>query len=531
MRLSPNPSHGLFRVLVVSLLSFALLTMPFAPAMAASVSRATSSSPTKKEAKNESKLSSDAATESYLFVNQPIPQPAAAVETVSQPAADTTSQPAAQPFWKAAAFLLPAGSVTATMTGTLAPADHVNSDGNVDPGDKITYTVQLGNTTGTDATGLIFTDTVDSHTTLDNTSINSTPVAFDQSVSTDEDTQKAITLTGQDADGNSITFVNVPSVTAHGTLSGTAPNLTYTPAADYNGPDSFTFKVRDSKNADSNETGTISITVNAVNDAPCFAATASPCTPALPGTQTFNEDTTRTFNTANSNRIRVSDVDSGANNVTFTASVSHGTINVPTVGVSVTNNNTANVTVNGTVANIDSAINGMSYTPAANYNGSDTLSLNINDNGNTGSGGALSASGTVTLTITAVNDKPVVTPPAAFAVHANMKRTGLTGLLANVTDPDTGTGSPACNPTFTVASVSATTPAGGTISNLNTATGTFDFDPPAGFTGGDVTFTYTVSDNGCPGSATSDPATVTVSVSGPVIWFVDTSLASNGNGT
>jgi hypothetical protein len=32
---------------------------------------------------------------------------------------------------------------------------------------------------------------------------------------------------------------------AHGTLSGTAPNVTYTPAANYNGSDSFTFKVND----------------------------------------------------------------------------------------------------------------------------------------------------------------------------------------------------------------------------------------------------------------------------------------------
>ncbi len=53
---------------------------------------------------------------------------------------------------------------------------------------------------------------------------------------------------------------------AHGTLSGTAPNLTYTPAANYNGPDSFTFRANDGT-VDC-DAATVSITVNAVNDAP-----------------------------------------------------------------------------------------------------------------------------------------------------------------------------------------------------------------------------------------------------------------------
>ena len=47
---------------------------------------------------------------------------------------------------------------------------------------------------------------------------------------------------------------------AHGTLSGTAPNVTYTPNAGYSGPDSFTFKASDGA-LDSN-IATVSITVN-----------------------------------------------------------------------------------------------------------------------------------------------------------------------------------------------------------------------------------------------------------------------------
>jgi len=76
-------------------------------------------------------------------------------------------------------------------------------------------------------------------------------VADAQSVTTDEDTPLAITLTASDADpGDTLTYSIVDSPT-HGTLSGTTPDVTYTPDADYNGPDSFTFNVYDGV-ADSN---------------------------------------------------------------------------------------------------------------------------------------------------------------------------------------------------------------------------------------------------------------------------------------
>ena len=54
----------------------------------------------------------------------------------------------------------------------------------------------------------------------------------------------AVTLSGTDVDGDALSYAVVQQP-AHGTLAGTAPNLTYTPAANYNGPDSFTFTVSD----------------------------------------------------------------------------------------------------------------------------------------------------------------------------------------------------------------------------------------------------------------------------------------------
>ena len=91
------------------------------------------------------------------------------------------------------------------------------------------------------------------------------PVASDQSLTTFEDTAKSITLLATDVDGDSLTYA-VAASPAHGTLTGTPPDLTYLPVTDYYGPDSFTFIANDGS-VDSN-TATISISVAAVNDAP-----------------------------------------------------------------------------------------------------------------------------------------------------------------------------------------------------------------------------------------------------------------------
>ena len=115
-----------------------------------------------------------------------------------------------------------------------------------------------------------------------------------------------------------------------------------------------------------------------------------------------------------------------------------------------------------------------------------------------------------------------------YVAHTNMPITTAagTGLLSGVTDNDSGING--CTPTFTVTNVSATSPAGGVVTPT-ASTGAFDFTPPPGVTG-NVTFTYQVQDNGCPGTTTSAAVTVTFNVTGPTIWFVDDSIAG-GNGT
>ena len=107
-----------------------------------------------------------------------------------------------------------------------------------------------------------------SHLSIVATGVNQPPTASGQSVTTVEDTDIPITLTGSDPDGDLLTF-SVESSPASGTLSGTSPNLTYTPNLNFNGIDNLTFKANDG-GVDSNEE-TISITVNTVNDAPTVA--------------------------------------------------------------------------------------------------------------------------------------------------------------------------------------------------------------------------------------------------------------------
>jgi len=104
--------------------------------------------------------------------------------------------------------------------------------------------------------------------TISVNAVNDAPAANDQTVSTDEDTALPITLTASDVEGNPMTYVIVSGPT-NGALTGAAPNVTYTPAANYNGPDSFTFKANDGS-LDSN-IATVTIAVNAVNDAPVAA--------------------------------------------------------------------------------------------------------------------------------------------------------------------------------------------------------------------------------------------------------------------
>jgi hypothetical protein len=103
--------------------------------------------------------------------------------------------------------------------------------------------------------------------------VNDAPAAESQSVTVNEDSTVAITLTATDVENDPLTYV-VLTAPAHGTLTGNGANLVYHPNTNYFGPDAFTFKANDGQ-ADSG-VATVTITVNPVNDAPVAVARITP---------------------------------------------------------------------------------------------------------------------------------------------------------------------------------------------------------------------------------------------------------------
>ena len=131
----------------------------------------------------------------------------------------------------------------------------------------------------------------------------------------------------------------------------------------------------------------------------------------FPGAQSVNEEATLTFSTGNGNAITISDVDVGSGNETVTLTVTNGTLALGSHAglVSFSPDNAASITLTGTIANIDNALNGLTYTGNLNFNGTETLTVSTNDNGNTGAGGPQTDSDPITINVAAVNDAPTAT--------------------------------------------------------------------------------------------------------------------------
>src|SRR5439155_858203 len=179
-----------------------------------------------------------------------------------------------------------------------------------------------------------------------------------------------------------------------------------------------------------------------------------------------------------------------------------------------------------TLANYQAALRTVKYTNSSDN--PSTLARTVTWVGNDGAAvNNLSAGVTSTINLTAVNDAPVATAGNTLA-YAHIQ--AASSIDTTITAPDDN-GVNGCTATpFSLASVTVNSCAGCVISNINAAAGSFDFEPPAGQTG-PFTLNYTVSDNGCPGTATSAATAINITVAGPVIWFVDGAAAPAGNGT
>ncbi len=267
------------------------------------------------------------------------------------------------------------------------------------------------------------------------------------------------------------------------------------------------------------------ITVSEVNDAPVNT---------VPGAQTVDEDTNLVFSTTNSNALSIADADAGSATVQVDLTVNNGILTFPSVVgltfVDGTANGQASIHVTGSISAINTALDGLIYRGASNFNstrGTESLAVVTKDNGNSG-GAPASDTDTVAISVTAVNDAPTALPKN-YTAQTNMQ-INLRGLISGATDPDDGDNNGTFASTYSIASLTPVNCTGCTIANISsTNNGSFDFDPPPGGTG-TFTLEYTLTDTGNPGAGTSAPATITIAVSGPVIWFVDPAAAANGNG-
>jgi hypothetical protein len=180
-------------------------------------------------------------------------------------------------------------------------------------------------------------------------------VAYDLSAITDEDTSVQITLDGLGAPTSTLTFTF--SDPPHGSLSGTAPDLTYMPDLNYSGADSFTYQVWDGVNASAS--ATVSITINPINDAP------------VANSQNWNSDE----DVAGPIVLTANDIEGDP--------LTYSLVGTPTYGV-----------LSGTIPNF-------TYTPNSNYFGPDSFSFKVNDTH------VDSQIATVSITVNPVNDAPL----------------------------------------------------------------------------------------------------------------------------
>ncbi|UVO10532.1 retention module-containing protein [Pectobacterium polonicum] len=253
---------------------------------------------------------------------------------------------------------------SATGQYTYTPAQDYNGN------DRFIVTVSDGNggtTTSTVSIGI--------------TPVNDAPVTADQSIVTREDTPVGGTIRATDVDGDTLRYT-VSTQPQHGTLTldSATGQYTYTPAQDYNGNDRFIVTVSDGNGGTT--TSTVSIGITPVNDAPVTA----------------DQSITTREDTPFGGTIKATDVDGDTLRYSVSTQPQHGTLT------------------------LDGATGKYTYTPAANFSGSDRFIVTVSD----GKGGTTAS--TVSVGITPVADAPVVslnttagttTPTSAEIIKVN----------------------------------------------------------------------------------------------------------------
>jgi hypothetical protein len=140
----------------------------------------------------------------------------------------------------------------------------------------------------------------------------------------------------------------------------------------------------------------------------------SPPVLTAPGFGSLFENSSLVFSSSNGTAISFTDAAAGSNTDSVTLTVLHGTLTLSqTTGLTFTAgaNNSSSFTVTGTLANLNAALNGLTYKPTTGYSGSDSLAIKVAD-----SADSQSTTANVALTVTGV---PSISAPASQSVAMN----------------------------------------------------------------------------------------------------------------
>ena len=369
------------------------------------------------------------------------------------------------------------GQITLHLSNSASLADYQTALGQVrfvnssDTPDTIDRDITVSVTNGADSNV--------AHATIHVIAVDDAPLAANSNAGGSEDTPISGIVSATDVDNTpsqlSYSLVGTNGGAAHGAVVFHADgSYTYNPVHDFNGSDSFSFKANDGL-LDSN-VATVSLTVSPVNDAPVAAS----------GSASGNEDTTI------SGTLSVADVDNTAAQLSYNLIGTNGGA------------------IHGAV--VLHADGTFSYTPALNFNGSDSFTFKAND-------GALdSSTATETLNVSAVNDAPVNTITASLNAFNDLD-TAITGLAVN--DPDAVSLTTTLHldhGTLTVAAIGGATVGGsgtstvtlsGSVTQINAALGAANnvvYHSEAGFAGTDH---LTIISNDGGGTGAGGPLTDT----------------------
>jgi len=309
--------------------------------------------------------------------------------------------------------------------------------------DSFTYTISDGNGG---------TDTATVYVTVNN--INDAPVAIDDTAEATEDNSVLIDVLANDTDadlgvaaGEALSIVSSTDG-AHGTTKTEDGKIRYTPAANYNGEDTFTYTMRDSEGLETS-TASVTVTIASVPDDPYFEG--------LNTEYTINEDSNAAPIT-----FSIYDVETSADSLMLQASLSDETLI------------SANNLVISGLGDTDPTIS-LLLTPRKNLHGDVTINLSLGD-------GFVTIQKSIVVHIASINDVPSVGDDTiAYDEDTAYIDILISELLENDTDGD--------GDTLSFESCSSTSV--GTIEQYDG--NTLRYYPRANYEGDD-SFTYSVTD-------------------------------------